>query len=167
MSFLDGCMRWTPARHRPTSAPKMLSMLWANQCSLQGAAHSGAWSAWCAGKNRPLDADEAEFMDAVAEHERLREHSARAEDATAMEAYQIVRRRLHCIRGLPLLVDMGGKGYGVLLGSPYASAARPSRTPPPWRPTRLCAAAYTCIAWLDRRPCTLMPAQRTSRTGVC
>ena len=41
--------------------------------------------------------------------EPLRERSARAEDATAMEAYQIVRRRLHCILGLPWLVDLGEK----------------------------------------------------------
>ena len=33
-------------------------------------------------------------MDAVAERERLRERSVRAEDATATEAYQIVRQRL-------------------------------------------------------------------------
>lgn len=47
-------------------------------------------------------------MDAVAEHERLRERSARAEDATAMEAYQIVRRRVHCSSGLPwVLVNLG------------------------------------------------------------
>jgi len=46
-----------------------------------------------AGKNRPLDPDEAEFMDAIAERDRTREASARAEDATAMEAYQLVRRR--------------------------------------------------------------------------
>ena len=39
-------------------------------------------------------------MDAVAEHERVRERSARAEDATAMEAYQIVCRPLCCNFGL-------------------------------------------------------------------
>jgi len=32
-------------------------------------------------------------MDAIAERDRTREASARAEDATAMEAYQLVRRR--------------------------------------------------------------------------
>ncbi len=47
----------------------------------------------CAGKNRPLDPDEAEFIDAIAERDRTREASARAEDATAMEAYQLVRRQ--------------------------------------------------------------------------
>ncbi|KAK9835383.1 hypothetical protein WJX81_006182 [Elliptochloris bilobata] len=55
-------------------------------------AFQAMWRQMKTGKNRPLDADEAEFIDAIVERDRLRNSSARAEDATAMEAYQIAVR---------------------------------------------------------------------------
>jgi hypothetical protein len=40
------------------------------------------------GKNTPLDADEAEFLDAVVAHEQQTERRKRDEDAQELESFQ-------------------------------------------------------------------------------
>lgn len=46
--------------------------------------------ALCAGKNRPLDEDELEFLDAVIEKERAAEQQWKSEEQRELEAYQEV-----------------------------------------------------------------------------
>jgi hypothetical protein len=46
------------------------------------------------GKNTPLDADEAEFLDAVVAHEQQTERRKRDEDAQELESFQA---RLLCL----------------------------------------------------------------------
>ena len=44
----------------------------------------------CAGKNRPLDEDELEFVNEIVERERLRDQQVAADDSEQMKAFREV-----------------------------------------------------------------------------
>jgi hypothetical protein len=45
------------------------------------------------GKNKPLEADEVEFLEGVAEHEALQERLQRESDALELQSFQLLREQ--------------------------------------------------------------------------
>jgi hypothetical protein len=48
------------------------------------------WRIMKQGKNKPLEADEVDFLDAVAAHQVEAERRKRAEDAQELESFQVL-----------------------------------------------------------------------------
>ena len=61
---------------------------------------------FCTGKNRPLDEDEVEFVDALEAAQRGKEQAERRQELDALEAYQLVRIFLFFFLALSMAQDI-------------------------------------------------------------
>jgi hypothetical protein len=110
------------------AADRPLAQVLQDQKDAKEAKFQEQWRLMKTGKNRPLDEDEMQFLDGVAEAEAARQEAAAAEEAEELRGYHEALARQEAARAAAEAAEEAAAGAGG--AAPAMGPALPSLPPP-------------------------------------